>query len=152
MKMRVTIGEQQYEVEVGDLRARPVLATVNGAVYEVWPEGAEATGAGTTGAGTAGAGGKMAALTLDTPQNTPAAAGNASVQPGAAVLAPIPGVILSVNVKEGDSVSFGQELCVLEAMKMKNQIRANRAGVIAALCVAPGDQVKHGQVLMEYTR
>lgn len=141
MKLRVAIGEQEYIVEVGDLRARPVLATVNGAVYEVWPEGAEAVGVSP----------KAETNLADAIQAAPL---QGSAQPAAAqntaVLAPIPGVILSVRVKEGDSVSFGQELCVLEAMKMKNQIRANRAGVIAALCVAPGDQVKHGQVLMEY--
>jgi biotin carboxyl carrier protein len=66
------------------------------------------------------------------------------------VLAPIPGVILSIAVKPGDAVVFGQELCVLEAMKMKNQIRANRAGKIAELRVAPGEQVRHSQVLFEY--
>ncbi len=68
-----------------------------------------------------------------------------------AVLAPIPGVIIAVSVKVGDSVSFGQELCILEAMKMKNVIRATRSGKIGAIHVAIGDQVKHSQMLMEFT-
>lgn len=138
MKLRVKVDDQSFEVELGDLHARPVLATVDGATFEVWPE--------------AHHDGPPAAV----PQAAvPAAPAPATAVPAAAVsatavLAPIPGVILSIAVKAGDSVSFGQELCVLEAMKMKNHIRANRAGVIAAVCVESGDQVKHGQVLMEY--
>jgi biotin carboxyl carrier protein len=66
------------------------------------------------------------------------------------VTAPIPGVIVSINVKAGDVVTAGKELCVLEAMKMKNSIRAARAGTIAAIRVAVSEQVKNGQVLMEY--
>jgi biotin carboxyl carrier protein len=83
-----------------------------------------------------------------------AASAAAASAPAAAsaktVTAPIPGVIISVAVKAGESVSVGQELCVLEAMKMKNSIRANRAGKIAAVRVAPSDQVVRGTVLLEF--
>lgn len=64
--------------------------------------------------------------------------------------APIPGVIISIIVNEGDKVTFGQELCILEAMKMKNVIRAGRAGTIAKVLVKEGESVQHSQVLMEY--
>jgi glutaconyl-CoA/methylmalonyl-CoA decarboxylase subunit gamma len=67
------------------------------------------------------------------------------------VLAPAAGVILSVSVKPGDEVVFGQELCALEVAKVKNVIRAARLGQIAGVNVAPGDTVKQGQVLMEYS-
>jgi biotin carboxyl carrier protein len=67
------------------------------------------------------------------------------------VAAPIPGVILSVGVKTGDEVKTGQELCILEAMKMKNTIRAARDGKIASVHVSAGDQVSHGQALMDYS-
>jgi biotin carboxyl carrier protein len=66
------------------------------------------------------------------------------------VLAPIPGVIISIQVKQGDEVSLGQELCVLEAMKMKNTIRSPRAGVIASVNVSSGETVKHHDVLVEF--
>jgi biotin carboxyl carrier protein len=66
------------------------------------------------------------------------------------VVAPIPGTILSVSVKEGQEVSFGQELATLEAMKMKSAIRANRAGKIAAIRVTAGDKVSQNQALMDY--
>lgn len=145
MKLRVTIDDQLYEVEVGDLHARPIQATVEGDTFEIWPE--EAGSAQPAPAAAEPQPGAKKTATAVAPLDGPAN----KAQPSAAVLAPIPGVILSVTVKVGDSVSYGQELCVLEAMKMKNQIRANRSGVIAAICIAAGDQVKHGQVLMEYT-
>ena len=65
--------------------------------------------------------------------------------------APIPGTIVAVLVKAGESVKTGQELCTLEAMKMKNAIRANRDGTVANVLVANGDSVKYGQPLVEFT-
>jgi len=66
------------------------------------------------------------------------------------VVAPLPGVIIEINAKVGDIVKFGDALCVLEAMKMKNSIRAGREGEIAAINIAVGDSVQHSQVLMEF--
>jgi biotin carboxyl carrier protein len=71
-------------------------------------------------------------------------------QAGKAVYAPIPGVIESVAVQPGEAVHVGQALCILEAMKMKNVIRASREGTIARIDVVPGQHVKHNDVLMEY--
>jgi biotin carboxyl carrier protein len=68
------------------------------------------------------------------------------------VPAPLPGVIVAVSVQPGAEVSLGQELCVLEAMKMKNAIRAPRAGRIVSVHVAVGQTVKHRDVLVEYER
>lgn len=67
-----------------------------------------------------------------------------------AVTAPMPGVVLSVEVAPGAVVTRGQLLLVLEAMKMKNDIRAERDGVIASVSAAPGDQVKHGDPMIAY--
>lgn len=66
------------------------------------------------------------------------------------VTAPMPGVVLSVEVAPGTVVTRGQLLLVLEAMKMKNDIRAERDGVIASVPIAPGDQVKHGDPMIGY--
>jgi biotin carboxyl carrier protein len=147
MKIRVTIDAQTFEVEVGDLSARPVPVTVDGETFLVMPEenGTPMAAAGHPAANSLPA----AKEPLQAPAARPAPANGAA---GArALAAPIPGVIISVAVKEGQQVAFGQELCVLEAMKMKNIIRASRAGTIGAIRVAAGDQVKHGQVLMEYS-
>ena len=73
--------------------------------------------------------------------------------PGAArnvVAAPMPGVVLSVEVAPGAVVTRGQLLLVLEAMKMKNDLHAERDGVIASVSVSAGDQVKHGDPLIAY--
>ncbi len=143
MKLRVQIDSQTYEVEVGDLNTRPILATIDGETFEVWPEEQGAASAAQTAVR------PSTAVSAPAPVAAPAAAG--SGDSSKAVLAPIPGVIISINVKEGDSVTVGQEVCVLEAMKMKNSIRANRAGKIAAVRVSTGDQVRKGQALMEFS-
>ena len=62
----------------------------------------------------------------------------------------MPGVIRSIDVAVGDGVRRGQTLMVLEAMKMKNEIKAERDGTVAALRVNAGDQVRHGDTLLEY--
>src|ERR671919_321921 len=64
-----------------------------------------------------------------------------------AVTSPMQGVVLSVRVAEGDQVQAGDLICVIEAMKMENEITAHRDGVIGALGVARGQQVVHGQAI-----
>lgn len=141
MKINVKVEGQSFEVQVGDLNSRPILVTVDGECFEVWPE--ELTPAAETPV-------KLAAAAMPVVPAAPVISGASTINKAKAVTAPIPGVIISVLVKEGDQVEVGQELCVLEAMKMKNSIRANRAGKIAAVRVAAGDQVHHSQVLIEF--
>lgn len=69
---------------------------------------------------------------------------------GRSVTSPMPGVVLAVAVGVGETVQRGHTLLVLEAMKMKNEIKAERDGTIAAVLVVAGAQVKHGDVLVEY--
>jgi biotin carboxyl carrier protein len=64
------------------------------------------------------------------------------------VNSPLPGVILEVTVKEGDTVKAGQKLIVLEAMKMENNIEAERDGVVASIKVNKGDSVLEGAPLI----
>lgn len=64
------------------------------------------------------------------------------------VKSPLPGVILNVNVREGDKVSVGQTLMVLEAMKMENNIDSDRAGIVKSVKVTRGDSVLEGDVLI----
>jgi biotin carboxyl carrier protein len=62
----------------------------------------------------------------------------------------MPGNVLDITVKPGDRVRFRQQLCSLEAMKMKNAIRSPRDGVIAIVNVTEGQAVSHGDVLFTF--
>ena len=63
--------------------------------------------------------------------------------------APMPGLIVRVAVKDGDTVKAGQGLVVMEAMKMENELRAPAAGVVRKVLVAPGSAVEKGAMLLE---
>jgi len=142
MKQTITIEGQTFVVEVGDLNTRPIRVMVDGQPVEVWLEPTQ-----------------VVEPTVSTPPTvsvTPVAkpvqaAASGSAHSSKSAVAPIPGVILRLNVQAGDAVAEGQELCVLEAMKMKNSIRASRDGKIAVVHVAPGDQVRQNQPLMDYS-
>jgi len=142
MKIQVVIDNQSYMVEVDDIHSCPVIATVQGERFEVWPEDADVRGAAPIVAPVVSVleSGPVRSA-LDAPADT-------SGWPD--VISPLPGVIVAILVKPSDSVTRGQELCTLEAMKMKNAIRANRDGVVASIEVNIGDQVGHGQVLITY--
>ncbi|HEY7729876.1 MAG TPA: acetyl-CoA carboxylase biotin carboxylase subunit [Gaiellaceae bacterium] len=64
-----------------------------------------------------------------------------------AITSPMQGVVLKVEVGEGEEVSAGQVICVVEAMKMENEITSTRDGVVRELSVAPGEQVVNGQLI-----
>lgn len=67
----------------------------------------------------------------------------------AAVKAPLPGTILEIKVKVGDKVKFGDNLLIMEAMKMENNISSDRDGIVKALKVNVGDSVLEGDTLLE---
>ena len=69
-----------------------------------------------------------------------------------AVVSPMQGTVLAVEVAEGDEVQAGQVICVVEAMKMENEIRAHRHGTVGELSVAAGAQVATGQVICVVTQ
>jgi biotin carboxyl carrier protein len=142
MKMKIKIENETYEVEIDDLESRPILATVNGETFEVFPEEIQVV---------------KPVVSTPTPVK-PAAPVRVAPKPAAqaasasskSVLAPIPGVIDSLKVREGEEVKNGQELLILEAMKMKNSIRATRDGKIERVYVSVGDQVPHNHVLLDF--
>lgn len=83
-----------------------------------------------------------------TPAPTAAPAPSAAPVGGEVIKAPIPGSILEILVKVGDSISEGQTVFKMEAMKMENDINAVGSGVVKAINVAVGDAVNQGQDLM----
>ena len=105
-----------------------LIVTVNGVAYNVTVE--EGTGAAAASAPVAAA-----------PAAPAGAAGSVTVT------APMPGNILDVKVKAGDSVKAGDTLLILEAMKMENEISAPQDGTIASVNVRKGDVVNSGDLL-----
>ena len=134
---RVRIGENEYTVEIANPHERPVKAIVDGEPVEVWIE-------------------SQAAVDVAEPKTPPRPA--AQPAPGAppsdtgaapgVITAPLPGVVVSIAVKEGDKVEPGMEVCVLEAMKMNNPIRATSGGTVKAVHIAVGQQVQYGAPLI----
>ena len=68
----------------------------------------------------------------------------------ASLVAPMPGLIVRVNVSPGDAVQAGQGLVVMEAMKMENELRAPAAGTVKTVMVEPGKAVEKGTVLVDF--
>ncbi|MBC6442110.1 MAG: acetyl/propionyl/methylcrotonyl-CoA carboxylase subunit alpha [Rhodobacteraceae bacterium] len=66
------------------------------------------------------------------------------------LLCPMPGLIVSIEVAEGDNVQEGQVLCTVEAMKMENILRAEKAGTVSKINVGPGDSLAVDEVIMEF--
>lgn len=111
--------------------------TVNGTAYDVTVDEADGAAAPVAAAPAPKAAPKKAAA--------PAAAG---AQGNVSITAPMPGTIVEVKVKAGDKVSNGTAVAVIEAMKMENEIVADRDGVVASVNVAKGDAVDTGAVVV----
>lgn len=132
---------------------RKFIINVNGASYEVEVEEVEEVGAASSAAVSAPAPAPVAA-----PAPTPAAAPAAAPAPAPApaappagaetVSAPMPGNIVAVKVSVGQSVNAGDILCVLEAMKMENEIMAPKAGKVVAVSTSAGATVNTGDPLV----
>ena len=83
-----------------------------------------------------------------TPAGEPVVSRPAAASVAGAVRSPLPGVILEINVSVGDTVKAGQKVAILEAMKMENNIDADRAGVVKQILVQQGATVMEGDVLI----
>ena len=124
-KFNVTVNGQAYEVEVEEVGGAPTAAPVRAAAPVAAPVAAAPVAAA-----------------------APAVKAAPAVSGGEPVKAPMPGNILDVKVKAGDKVTTGQALCVLEAMKMENEIPAPHDGVVAQVVVTKGATVEAGDVLV----
>jgi biotin carboxyl carrier protein len=152
MKIRVKIDKQSFEVEVGDLTSRPIVAIVDGESFEIWPEEDETASVHLR---------RSAMPTISVPQaqrveekkpgwQNPEISSEEAGSSSYGVRAPLPGVIVAINVFPSSEVGAGQELCKLEAMKMNNSIRSSRAGKIKSVLVSVGQTVRHNEILMEF--
>jgi len=136
----ITVNGRPFTVEVADDGA----VLVDGIAYDVALEGETAT-----------VDGASYAVQVSGLAVTPAAAVAVPAAPAVkaagagAVLAIMPGKIIRVLVEVGQQVEEGDPVCVLEAMKMENELRARQSGTVHAIHVKPGDDVEKDQALVE---
>lgn len=115
--------------------------TVNGVAYDVTVEEVGATSAVPAAAPV------VSAPVTPAPVAAPAPKASGA-QGGVKVNAPMPGTILKINVTVGQAVKSGDSLCVLEAMKMENDIPAPKDGTVASVEISKGSTVQSGDVLI----
>lgn len=132
---KFTINGHDYTVTVGTIQGNSASVNVNGTDYQV-------TLPGTTPAAAA-----VAATPAVSATPAPTAAATPAGSSGS-VIAPLPGVVLSIAVKPGDVVKASDSVVVLEAMKMENAIPAGRDGKVLAVNVKEGDSVLEGTTLV----
>jgi biotin carboxyl carrier protein len=149
----IQVGEKNYEIRVVEstedvgcfsleVAGEKVPLTVSDLVREV-PTPAGAAGS----SGAAGAGGAARAGNGGASQAA-GEGGAAAAEAKDGLFAPVPGKIIDVFAKPGDTVEEGAPLLVLEAMKMENELRAPKKGTVTAVLVKKGDTADRGQLLV----
>ena len=137
---KYTINGNKYDVAINEVNDTTAKVTVNGEEYTVeWEKPVE----------------EKPVVKVQPVAAKPSAAKTPAAQPAAAaavsghaIKTPLPGVIIDVKVNVGDTVAKGQTVVILEAMKMENNINADREGKVTAIQVAKGDTVADGAVLI----
>jgi biotin carboxyl carrier protein len=139
---RITLEGRTFDVEVlDDPRQRRVRVRVDGQVVTVEVEAVEASSR--EGDVT------QSALPESVVPAAPLSSASKGAEAGGGVRAPLPGVVKSIAVRPGQQVAIGDELLVIEAMKMDNVIRATREGTVGTIHVTEGRQVAHGEPLLD---
>ena len=146
MGYSLSVGGKKFEVEIEQIVDGIARVSVNNRLYEVTVANIDEVAAGIPPAAAADvpAGPKPArsAVSLLNPSQAAFAAGDDALS------APIPGLILEVRVKVGDKVSAGQIVAIMEAMKMENNLIAQKDGVVHEIRVQKGAEVSTGDVIM----
>ncbi len=126
-KFQINVNGKSYEVEVEEIKDGIISAPPTTSIVD-----------------------KTLASAPVVKASTPSTAAKAvSVSASAvSIKAPMPGTILAVNVTEGAEVKEGDVLCILEAMKMENEIMAPKSGKVTAIAVSKGSAVNNGDLLL----
>lgn len=137
-KYKFTISGTEYDVHLKDIEDNVAELDVNGTIYEVEIHGEVKTS-------------KTPKLIRKPVEKMP---GEGQIKKSEStgkhkVTAPLPGTILKINVSVGDVVTEGQNLIVMEAMKMENQVQTTKGGEVTAIKVNVGDSVLQDDLLIE---
>jgi len=150
-KLQLEINGKEYEVIISEFNAYEAVLTVNGTKYQVGlkdlgieqvsdikPKLIRSEIIGETEASTKTVG-SVPEPTLHKPQ---------AIVNATNVLAPLPGLIQKILVKEGETIRTGQCVIIMEAMKMENEIQSGKEGIVKEISVKTGDSVNEGDVLI----
>ncbi len=134
-RLRVKVNDEWFDVEVGDTYQNPVEVMVDGDQFlvEVGNPGDSALPAP-----------RRAEPKADLPGLRGLTQGDERV-----IRCPLPGKIVSMTVKKGQSMEAGEEICLLESMKMEQSVRIAKAGLVKSVKVKKGQAVNAGQPLIE---
>jgi biotin carboxyl carrier protein len=140
--LKLTFDGKEYTVEIREINSSVLEVEVNGQVHQVSlePQKTQPQEASK----------KVEVAPASTPSRPQTLPTQQTSTQTSLVSAPMPGDIIKISVKVGDTVTVGQELLVLEAMKMKNVIRSPQAGQVSAVEVSTGESVKYGEPLVRF--
>jgi biotin carboxyl carrier protein len=140
------INGKDYAVTIGEAEGKMLSVNVNGADYQVEMENAPVAApvAAPAAAGNAPASAPAGNVPASAKNYADAPAGTSPSGPGTVIKSPLPGIIISIDVKEGQAVKRGQKLAVIEAMKMENDILSEADGTVTAIHARKGDSVLEG--------
>lgn len=141
-KFKFTINGNQYETEILTIEDNIAEIEVNGTLYKVEVDKTMKT------TKTPKLVRPAAVPSTDSHPSVAKTASPSAPKGTGSIKSPLPGVILEVFVREGDEVKMGQRLLMLEAMKMENNIEADKAGKVVSIQKHKGDSVMEGDVLI----
>lgn len=137
-RVRVRIRERWYNVEVQDTTASPIEVVVDGETFLVETDGARPIKPPS-----------QPSPTRPRAEKETPTAPSPTTSDDRVLRSPMPGKILSITVQTGDNVVSGDEVCVIEAMKMHQSIRVSRSGRVTKIYIQPGQQVNTNDLLVE---
>lgn len=142
-KFKIKINNNSYEVDIRNIEDNTAEVVVNGTTYNVEVDKKIQTSK------TPVLVRSKAEPSTDSVKSTARTASPAGPKGVGSIKSPLPGTVLSIQVKVGDAVRVGDRLLTLEAMKMENNINSDKEGVVTAIKVNPRDSVLEGDVLVE---
>ena len=141
-KFKFTINGNQYETEVLSVEDNIAEIEVNGTLYKVEVDKTMKT------TKTPKLVRQVVVPSTDSHPSVAKTSSPTGPKGVGSIKSPLPGVILEIFVREGDTVKMGQKLLMLEAMKMENNIEADKAGKVVSILKQKGDNVMEGDVLI----
>jgi len=138
-KLQIRVGTKWYQVEIEDIASDPVKVLVDGEMYEV-----SLTDAAISSEQEKNSQAKTHSMNLDETHDTH----ESQNVDHKFFNSPMPGSVISVSVNVGDSLEIGDQVCILDSMKMQQSVVTDISGEVTSIVVNPGDQISQGAPLI----